>query len=399
MTEARDFLTALAQALAARRLYGAAHPRAQGSLSLVVERAAALIESGGAPRFTFLGPEVIHGDAPLRGFTATGWTERLSEAGVQRVELRGVPAEEHVAAFLERLESLVHGAAGSASPERGEAAPQADDRSEIPTIAWGAVRLRDEVETTARAEGGGADPGEPPTPEGAAVDLRVEFAAVEWVWSRIEEGAPLPVVEAEGVVRSLRLLVRELPPATACRLPPGLGEGYRCRHAFHTGILALAWARDLALPAREAVDLGLAGLLHDAGFALTARDGVLDRPGPLDARGSAAVEAHPAAGARLLLEAGPKYALPALVAFEHHLLPAGGGYPSAGRRRRPHPAAALVQLLSTWDALRSPRPHRDAFSPEDARARLRAAAAEGSLDGTLVERFLGFDPEHPARVG
>jgi hypothetical protein len=399
MTEARDFLTSLAQALAARRLYGAGHPRARGSLSLVVERAEALLASGDPPRFTFLGPEVILGDAPLRGFTATGWTERLSEAGVQRVELRGVPTEEHVQAFLEHLEGLLQGPGGGSGSHRADASEGAEDRGEIPTIAWGAVRLRDEVETATRGEAGGRDAREGPGEGGPEVELGAELAATTWAWSRIEEGAPLPVAEVEGVVRSLRLQVRGLPEGTACRLSAGPPEGYAPRHALNTAVLALAWARDLALPVREAVDLGLGGLLHDVGLALTARGGVLDQKGPLDARGVAAVEAHPEAGGRLLLEVGPSYALPALVAFEHHLSPAGGGYPAAARMRRPHPAARLVQLFSTWDALRSPRPHREAFPSEDARARILQAAEEGTLDRALVERFLRFDPEIPARAG
>jgi HD-GYP domain-containing protein (c-di-GMP phosphodiesterase class II) len=390
VTAPREFLVSLAQAVAARRLYGPGHPRSRESVGQVVAAAEALLAAGESPRFTFLGPEVIHGDGPLRGVVPSEWTQRLSEVGVQRVELRGVPTPGEVEIFLQSLERALR---EGALPHHVR---DADDEGPgtVSTLAWGPVRPRDEVETRARA--GSAE--DPAAPEGESeVDLSHELAAVEWIRAEVAGGAPLPRLEAEAVVRSLAVMLRGFPPRHAPRLPDA-AEGYAARHALHTAVMTLAWVRELALASSEALALGLSGLLHDVGFARIDTEGVLDRPGPLDAEGRALVEAHPGEGGRLLLAAGAAFALPAVVAFEHHLLPDGEGYPAAGRGRAPHPAAQLVQLLSSYDSLRSTRPYRAALPVDEARETLATAGDAGAFAPELLVQFSRMDFERPARA-
>jgi hypothetical protein len=297
MTAPRDFLVALAQGLASRRLYGPAHPRTRMAVSHVVRCAVRLVEDGGSTRFTLLGTEIIHGNDPLRGAVPSEWSARLSEVGVQRIELLGRPDEAHVELFLDRLEvALREGSVAAAA----DAISEEDEDREIPTIAWGPVRPRDEIETRARAE---AAPGSGPADEGAP-DLTEELGGVAWIWDRVRAGEALPMAEAEAVVRSLAVTTRRLPPGHAPRIPPGPGLAYDHLHALHTSAMTLAWARVLELSPADAFELGMAALLHDVGFVLSDPDSSRDRPGELDAETRERVESHAAAGGRILAPEG-----------------------------------------------------------------------------------------------
>ena len=79
---------------------------------------------------------------------------------------------------------------------------------------------------------------------------------------------------------------------------------------------------------------------------------------------------HPAAGARLLLGSAEGLDLSAVVAYEHHIMLDGGGYPRLQFRRDCHQASKLVHVCDVYDALRTNRPYREAWSHEKALAYL-----------------------------
>lgn len=399
---ARDFLVGLAQALSVRRLYGSTHPRTGTALAVAVDAARRLLERAPAPvLLTLLGSEVILGREPLSESGPEGWAERLSKAGIQRIELREPPTAEEMVSFLSRLERVL----------RGEPAPPLDP--EAPhrgALVFGGLRPQAEASAPpsapppAASVGRGGDDLEGTAPSPPPLEVGEELQALTWIWDEVGAGRPLPLAEAEGVVRSLSVLLREIPPRTAFRVggeevaPAGEVPGpwgYRPLHGLHTGALVMAWVRDLGVSHQELLDLGFAGLLHDLGFANSAPAGLLDHPGALGAEGRAAVERHPVEGARILLATHARLALAAVVAFEHHLLPGGGGYPASSRVGVPHPAARLVQLLSAYSALRLPRPHRGARAPASAREVIRAQAGT-TFDADLVADFDRIEAEYPA---
>lgn len=392
---ARDFLVALAQALSARRLYGTGHPRTGAAVEVAVRAADTLLDERRLPIFTFLGQEVIFGHAPLRESGPQGWAERLGRAGIQRIEVRGRPSLQQMLGFLEALEAVL----------RGEVEEGAEAAGSGGTLLFGSVRPREDRRGPAGAKKAREEVA--PLAAGAPVpDLGRELEAITWIWREVEEGRPLPLAEAEGVVRSLSVLLRDLPPRTAPRVGAGETEGpgevpgpwgYGPLHALHTALLAMAWTRDLGVTPRELLDFGMAGLFHDVGLVRSAPGGLLDHAGELDEASRAALEAHPLEGARVLMAAHARLALAAVVAFEHHLLPGGGGYPAMSRVGVPHPAARLIQLLSSYDALRSPRPHRAARSPGASREVIRSLAGR-AFDADMVVDFERIEAEYPAQA-
>jgi putative two-component system response regulator len=72
---------------------------------------------------------------------------------------------------------------------------------------------------------------------------------------------------------------------------------------------------------------------------------------------------HPVDGARMILDSDQRLDLSATVAFEHHIMIDGGGYPVRGTRRDCHHGSMLVHVCDVFDALRTHRPYRVAWEP------------------------------------
>src|SRR5437773_11311612 len=66
---------------------------------------------------------------------------------------------------------------------------------------------------------------------------------------------------------------------------------------------------------------------------------------------------HPAEGARLILRAEEDLDLAAVVAYEHHIMLNGDGYPTFQFRRDCHEGSKLVHVCDVYDALRTHRPY------------------------------------------
>jgi putative two-component system response regulator len=75
------------------------------------------------------------------------------------------------------------------------------------------------------------------------------------------------------------------------------------------------------------------------------------------------LQSHTVEGARLILSSDRELDLAAAVAFEHHIMLNGGGYPHRRIARKCHCASALVHVCDVYDALRTHRPYRAAWEP------------------------------------
>ena len=73
---------------------------------------------------------------------------------------------------------------------------------------------------------------------------------------------------------------------------------------------------------------------------------------------------HPVDGAKLIYESDRDLDLAAAVAYEHHIMINGQGYPSRRFERGVHSASKLVHVCDVYDALRTNRPYREAWESE-----------------------------------
>jgi hypothetical protein len=102
MTEAVRFLTSLSQALSTMALYEDGHPareRAVDSAYGVLRDLQAVMRR---PLFSFLGEEIVFGKLPIRDLKSWDWAERLSNAGIQRLEFDEDVSRDDFEAFSRR---------------------------------------------------------------------------------------------------------------------------------------------------------------------------------------------------------------------------------------------------------------------------------------------------------
>ncbi|MBF6605663.1 MAG: HD domain-containing protein [Chloroflexi bacterium] len=147
----------------------------------------------------------------------------------------------------------------------------------------------------------------------------------------------------------------------------------------------LALARGIGAAAAE--EIAWSAMLHDLG-KLRVPDRVLLKPGSLTEEEWAIIRQHPAWGEELLAGTAG-FAVARLIARSHHENWDGTGYPDRlVGEAIPH-AARIVRIVDVYDALRSDRPYKPAWSPERALDEIQAMRGRG-LDPELTDLFLGL---------
>ncbi len=156
----------------------------------------------------------------------------------------------------------------------------------------------------------------------------------------------------------------ELLALTAVRdpkLPPAA-------HTLNVGVLSIAMGRALGLGRPDLMRLGMAALGHNVGEALVDQ-ALFDTERALTPAERGELERHPLLGMKhQLVHYGfaPSALDRALVSAEHHLhWDGGGGYPYRAPHS-PHLFSRIVAVTDVFDALCSPRPHRAAYTPDQA---------------------------------
>jgi HD-GYP domain-containing protein (c-di-GMP phosphodiesterase class II) len=190
-----------------------------------------------------------------------------------------------------------------------------------------------------------------------------EVDAFLWVLEQVRLGKTLPVVDAEAVVHAVYLQLHAKGKPTVSLLPLRDMNEYGAIHGLNVSQLAMAVAARLNFGRDEVLAVGLAGLLADLGMVRVPVE-LMSKSEQLDPGERELIRAHPAEGARIIVEAEASLPLAAVVAFEHHLRFDGGGYPVLTYKRMPHRISRLVQVCDTFHATSSPRPYREPWPNE-----------------------------------
>lgn len=335
MSEAVAFLRAVAHYLSSARLYAPDHRVREEAADEVADAAAALLQRQHEVTFSFLPGRVVFRDRPLRELEDWPWAERLVEVGAQRIELTTGLTRSEVDGFLEEL----------ADRMSGEEAP--DEEEGEKGRAWRHVRFGD-LGVDSAATGGGED---------GIVHLDEEAQAVGYIHEMAEEDGRIPVQETLAVVRSLSVAMKGAREIIVPFVRLKETDQYTAAHCLNVSVLSMALAESMDLGEVEVRAVGTAGLLHDVG-KVEVPDEVLMKTGSLTDREWAEMQRHPEHGCRILMESGSELALPAVVAYEHHVKWGGGGYPALHFERSTLPQSRLVQVCDVYDALRTRRRYR-----------------------------------------
>lgn len=373
------FLGSLAQALAGMSLYAEGHPARDRGIDAAFEQLGGLQQDTGTPLFTFLGDEVIYGKTPIRELKAWDWSMRLAQAGIQRLEFQPGVTREEFETFLDEVLARLTLATIDTSEAR-----QQGKRS---SIKFGSVGIR----------------GEQPNPQaGLPVEATIRFSlgeeaeAIRWMHEEVKAHGGLPLAEAEAVVRSLSVAMHGDQQIVLPLLHLKEFDQYTTTHSMNVSVLVMALAEYMGMGAKDVRAFGVAGLLHDLGKTRIPIE-ILTKPGKLTPDEREIMNAHPAQGARIILEAEENLDLAAVVAYEHHIMLNGGGYPRPHYGRACHRASNLVHVCDVYDALRTNRPYRDAWEAEKILPYLEGRAGM-EFDPEVVTPFIAMMRKWELRV-
>ncbi len=74
------------------------------------------------------------------------------------------------------------------------------------------------------------------------------------------------------------------------------------------------------------------------------------------------------------------------MAYEHHIMLDGGGYPTFKYQRKCHYASKIVHVCDVYDALRTNRPYRDAWPSSKVLAYVEERSGT-EFDGEIAHAF------------
>lgn len=155
-------------------------------------------------------------------------------------------------------------------------------------------------------------------------------------------------------------------------------------HSEDVVMLAGVVGRMLELDPAALVELEFAARLHDVG-KIRVPDGVLNKPGPLDAYEREVMRCHAAWGSETLSGVPGLEVVATIVRF-HHERWDGEGYPDGLRGPCIPLASRIIAVCDAFGAMTSDRPYRAGMPVADALGELRAGAGS-QFDPAVVDAF------------
>jgi putative nucleotidyltransferase with HDIG domain len=364
MSDPVRFLQSFAQALGVAALYPEGHPSREKAVDAAFDDLSGLPVPGA---FTFLDDEVVFGRERLRGLRSWDWGRRLVAVGIERIEIERAVSRDEFSGFLEEVSARLLQTAIETSEAR---------QMRSLGIRFGTVDVLGQ--------------GEVGTWSAAAATLEVvlgeEAETFRWLLSEVQSKGSVPLLEAEAVVRSLSVAINGDSPMLLPLLKLKEFDQYTTTHSLNVAVLSMGLAETLGFRSSDVRAIGVAGLLHDVGKIRIPLE-VLTKPGALTQEEREIMNRHPVEGANLIMQSHDDLGLAATVAYEHHILLGGGGYPKLHYRRPCAQASHLVHVCDIFDALSTDRPYRNAWHFEKTLAYLEERAGV-EFDPDLVSAFV-----------
>ena len=321
--------------------------------------------------------DVIHGDAHLDGLSFrhdsdsnTRIIQELSGLGIDSIHIsRGITPDDlqALSAFLWDLKDAVGG-------------PPMAEQLRARGIRHVSLARLVPLDTRWRAEQWADAPKDIYDPAYAeSLDL------MQQTFDQVQEGRELKLDTIRHIVELLIHKVAGSSAALAQILAVKLYENLTYCHSVNVATLSLLIARQVGFDEQTTAAIGEAALLHDIGKTRIPLD-LIRKPGALDKRERALMEAHTMFGAEILVEVDGLRPLTPTVALEHHRGVKGSGYPELGDRV-PHFMSQLVAVADIYEAITGARTYQAPGQPEQA-CLVLARLAGGKLNSALVKAFV-----------
>jgi response regulator RpfG family c-di-GMP phosphodiesterase len=191
-------------------------------------------------------------------------------------------------------------------------------------------------------------------------------------------------------------------------------DGLTGSHIIRVGLSARQIGQELGLPPERLRILQLAAPLHDVG-KIGLPDGILNKPGRLSDEERAVMQTHCEVGAEILgaelsedfqrfsecrhgLVQSELLLIAARIALTHHEKWDGTGYPLGLNGRQIPIEGRITSLADVYDALRSERPYKEAYSPEVSVEHIQGASGT-HFDPEVADAFMRVQPQIEAMIG
>ncbi len=376
--QAIQFLNAFARALSTMALYPDGHPEREGIIEAAYDGLRAVQKMDRRAAFSFLGDEVVLGQRPIRELRGWDWSQRLAAAGIQRLQFESEVTREEFEGFmsevLARLTLSALQQAGSGGDFHG-----ASGGIRFGNIGIKELLPEDDLQTAT-----------------IALSLDEEAQTIQWLHEEAQRSSSLPLAEAEAVVRSLASAMHGDQAMVLPLLQIRRYDEYTTTHSLNVCVLAMGLSEWMGLGARDVRAFGTAGLLHDIGKTRIPSE-ILNKAGRLEPHEREIMNRHPIEGARIIIESEEKLDLAAVVAYEHHIMLNGGGYPTFDYPRECHQGSKLVHVCDVYDALRTNRPYRAAWPAPKVLSYMEERAGT-EFDPDVVRAFLRMMSEWEPQI-
>lgn len=200
------------------------------------------------------------------------------------------------------------------------------------------------------------------------LELRTRTAALLRVKDLLDQ-----LERAESVITTLGLTIEARDPYTA-------------GHCERLARYAVAFGREVGVDATTLKALKLGGFLHDLG-KIAVPDRILLKPGKLDRRERSIIQSHPVVGVGLIQGMRTLEAVWPIVRHHHERFD-GSGYPDGLQGNEIPLGARIMAIVDVYDALRTARPYKPAYTREQAIDTMRREAEAGAWEPELLVKFL-----------
>jgi len=197
------------------------------------------------------------------------------------------------------------------------------------------------------------------------------------------KGHTLPRILLETTSRSLHNLSDAFLVTIRALAIAADSQGDNGAHIGRMNRYAETLAQGMSMPDRFVRDLSYSAQLHDVG-KMFMPSGLLEKPFRLTSDEYDIIRQHPALGAGVL-EGSGVLRVARTIALTHHECWDGSGYPAGLAGNAIPIEGAISKVADVYDALRTPRAYRPAFSHDDARRII--LDGDGDAGGTQPNHF------------
>jgi HD-GYP domain-containing protein (c-di-GMP phosphodiesterase class II) len=166
---------------------------------------------------------------------------------------------------------------------------------------------------------------------------------------------------------------------------------FTARHSLGVARLSRFIAERMGIGGEACDKLEIAGLLHDLG-KLRVPDDILDKPGRLEPEERLIIDEHSLQTFKILHRI-PGFEEIARWAACHHVEPGRTAYPILHRGETPPPEARILRVADIFQAMVQDRPYRKGLDEAEVLAFMGGLAAQGRIEGEILEVAVGAMPE------